>query len=252
MSIKISNGMNIKIATYNIHHGLKLNKVVDNIKKLSKDGVSVFCLQEMRESTKHSVILQTCIEALGEGWEYETFLEPDSYHFGLCIFWRKNILKLKKIEKLILPKIPKSNIRVIVKKIKQPINRGALVGTFKFKNKLIRISNIHLDCHGQFIQRERQLKYLVQHLKSDSLPKTEIICGDFNTIGVEALSQKQEKKILDIFGSGFINAHPKRTPTFHFLQRLDYIFVKNIKVQKAEVIKMKGSDHFPLVADLEV
>ena len=244
--------MNLKIATYNIHHGLNLEKVIDNIKKLSKDEVSIFCLQEMRELSKKILVLDACKKALGKGWEYETFLEPDSYNFGLCVFWKSNIIKLKKIEKIILPKIPKSNIRVMVKKIKKPIDRGALIGIFEINGKIIRISNVHLDCHGQFIQRERQLRALISHLDFDYSPTKEIICGDFNTIGAEALSQKQEKKILDIFGPGFVNAHPKRTPTFHFLQRLDYIFVKNIKVSKAEVLKLKGSDHFPLVAHLEI
>lgn len=252
MSIKISNGMNIKIATYNIHHGIQLEKIRENIKKLSKDGVHIFCLQEVREFSGKTSVLDVCLEALGTGWEHKKFIEPNSYNFGLCFIWKKSVLKNKKIEKLTLPKIPKFNIRIIVKRIRKPIDRGALIGTFKINNKLIRISNVHLDCAGQFIQRERQLRALMRHLKADAGLKKEIICGDFNTIGVEALSKKQEKKILDIFGSGFKNAHPKSTPTFHLLQRLDYIFVKNIKIKKSAVLKMKGSDHFPIVAELEV
>lgn len=244
--------MNLKIATYNIHHGLKLKKITENINKLSKDGVVVFCLQEMRESIKEISVLNACLEALGDNWEYETFLEPDSFNFGLCLIWKSNILKSKKIDKIILPEIPKSNIRVMVKKIKKTIQRGVLVGTFEVDGKLLRISNVHLDCHGQFAQRARQLTSLISYLKSDDSVDCEIICGDFNTIGAEALSKKQEKKILAILGEGFINAYPRPTPTFHLLQRLDYVFVKNMKVNKAEVLKLKGSDHFPLIASLEI
>ncbi|MDE2399538.1 MAG: hypothetical protein KGL67_00795 [Patescibacteria group bacterium] len=245
--------MNLKIATYNIKHGLKLAKIIENMQELSASGVMVFCLQEMRESNKKEPsVLGACLKALGEGWEHETFLEPHSINFGLCFIWRADVLKVKKLEKLVLPKIPKFNIRVIAKKIKKIIDRGALIGTFEMNGKLIRISNIHLDCHGQFAQRERQLKALVDYLKSNSSIDKEIICGDFNTIGMEALSKKQEKKILDILGPNFINAHPRSTPTFHLLQRLDYIFVKNIKVKKAEVLKLKGSDHRPIIASLEI
>lgn len=244
--------MTLKIATYNIHHGLKLEKIIDNIKQLSKDGVDIFCLQEMRESFKNTSVLNTCIKVLGNGWEYETFLEPGSYNFGLCILYKIDVLKIKKTEKLVLPKIPKTNIRVMVKRIRKTIDRGALIGIFEVNGKLLRISNVHLDCHGQFVQRGRQIQALVEHLEVDSSFNKEIICGDFNTIGAEALSQKQEKKILDILGSGFVNAYPRNTPTFRLLQRLDYIFVKNIKVNKSEVLKLKGSDHFPLIANLEI
>ena len=34
--------MTLKIATYNIHHGINQKKIVENIQKLSKEGVSVF------------------------------------------------------------------------------------------------------------------------------------------------------------------------------------------------------------------
>lgn len=244
--------MNIKIVTYNIHHGLQLKRIVENITKLSKDGVNIFCLQEVREFNKKSSVLLELSRALGDGWKYEVFLEPNNYNFGLCVFWKSSIFKVKKVERIILPRIPKYNIRVMVKGIRQTIDRGVLVVTFRTKGKLIRISNVHLDCHGQFIQRERQVKYLVHHLKSRVPIKKEIICGDFNTIGAEALSQKQEKKILDILGTGFKNAYSKRTPTFRLLQRLDYIFVKNLKVITSKVWKIKGSDHFPLIAEVEV
>ena len=220
--------MTLKIATYNIHHGINQKKIVENIQKLSKDGVSVFCLQEVREFSKKISTLNAYLEALGDEWEYEKFIEPDSYNFGLCFIWKKSVLKNKKIEKLVLPKIPKLNIRVLVKRIKKPIDRGALIGTFKINGKLLRIINVHLDCHGQFLHREKQIRALMLYLKDSTRIKQEIICGDFNTIGAEALSKKQEKKILDILGSGFKNAYPKSTPTFLLFQRLDYIFVKNM------------------------
>ena len=244
--------MNFKIATYNIHHGLKLSKVIDNIERLSKDGVVIFCLQEIREFTGEVNAVANILRSLGRGWDYETFIEPDSYNFGLCVIWKKDNIKLKKIEKIVLPRIPSSNIRVMVKKIKKPLDRGVLILDFKINKELVRISNVHLDCHGQFIHRERQLRSLVKHLKDLKLPAKEIICGDFNTIGAEAISKKQEKKILDILGKNFVNAHPKGTPTFRLLQRLDYIFVKNIKVNGAKVLRLKGSDHFPLIANLEL
>jgi len=219
-------------------------------------------LQELFEFKGRTSLLSALINNLGNEWQSEwqseIFLEPDNSSLGLCFLWKPSDLQAIKFERLRLPKLQKFNLyeniyeRAIARLVKGPVQRGALIGTFNINGKPVRISNIHIDCHGHFSQRAKQLTSLTAYLKSLTPVDREIICGDFNTIGIEILSRNQEKKIRAILGPGFVNAYPYLTPTSNFLQRLDYIFVKNIQVHSAEVLRLKGSDHFPLVASLEV
>ena len=251
--------MNLKIVTYNIHHGLRVKEVAANLKKLAAEEVTVFCLQELFELEGQPSVLEILLAALGDGWKSETFLEPGTFNMGVGILWKADVIEPLTIERLLLPRLSKFNVyetileRGIIRWVNEPPQRAALIGTFKLNGRLLRITNVHLDCHGHFSQRAKQLTYLAAHLKSLPSVDREIICGDFNTIGLEVLSKNQEKKIRGLLGPEFINAYPYATPTFNNLaQRLDYIFVKNMKVREAKVLKLKGSDHFPLVASLEI
>jgi endonuclease/exonuclease/phosphatase family metal-dependent hydrolase len=126
------------------------------------------------------------------------------------------------------------------------IKRGALIGTFIFEQKKIRITNIHLDFQGGNAHRVNQLKYLVDYLASEAPEKHEIICGDFNTLGIFY----KKEKILSLekqIGNTFRSILPKPY-TSAVVQQLDYIFIKNLAVHEANILKIQGSDHFPLQA----
>lgn len=246
--------MHLKIATYNIQFGIKEKKILENIKKLADDGVHIFCLQEVQE-VKSSFLLQNILKILGKDWNYESMIRPGSRDLGLMTIWRKNI-KNKKSEGLILPKLEKFSLheriarKLTLNFIKNTLERGALVTTFKIGSKDILVCNLHIDCAGGFKQKFKQLTHLTTRVK---FTKATIVCGDFNTIGLAPFTKIQEKKILSILGAGFINVYPRRLPTQrNSYQRLDYVFSKGLKVNSAQIVKMKGSDHFPIVVEFEV
>lgn len=251
--------MNLKIVTYNVQFGVKANRIVGNIRKLAESGVSIFCLQEVKEFANQPSLLNAILDQLGEGWGSDTLIRTGSHDLGLVTLWKKDILLRKDSVQVLLPKLERfSRSELAARKltlnfVETTLQRGALINTFHFGKKLIRICNLHLDCAGGFAQRAKQLSYTTRYLKS--LPKVQfnVIAGDFNTIGITSLTTIQEKKLRSILGPSFMNVHPRAIPTYKYIpQRLDYIFVSSFEIQKAEVAKLKGSDHFPLIADLKI
>ena len=196
---------------------------------------------------------------LGPEWESDTFIRPGSHDLGLATLWRPGILQLRDSNKLLLPKLEKFSFyeltarRFVRNFVETTLQRGALINTFQFQDQLIRVCNLHLDCAGRFSQRAKQLDFLAYNLQSRPETDHAIVCGDFNTIGIAPFTKRQEQRVRAILGPSFVNAHPQAVPTQkNLFQRVDYVFVRGARVQKARVARMRGSDHFPLIVNLAV
>jgi len=254
---------NLKIVTYNIRHGANASAIIRNIARLSSHGVSVFCLQEFHKYKKRPFLLVPLLKILGDKWRAEYLIEEESHDLGLCILWKTTDLELETFEAVLLPKLNREHIyekafqRVMDKyeklahKYLGPAQRAALIGNFRINGIKIQITNVHLDWQGGFRQRELQLRHVRDYLKSRKSADFEIFCGDFNTLGFYRFSQKRLKKVKSVLGEEFINAFQNQRTT-SYLQMLDQIFVKNLKVAKAQILRLKGSDHFPLLAEIKV
>jgi endonuclease/exonuclease/phosphatase family metal-dependent hydrolase len=253
--------MNLKIVTYNIQFGAgNIDQVADNIQNLAALGTALFCLQEIRQFDGQRANIAVITERLGTNWQWETFIKPNSHDVGLAILWRPELLDLVKMDKILLPKLSQFNFyenffeKKISRIIDKPVQKGALTAIFQVGDRLLRTTNLHLDWQGHFIHRAEQLNFLVSHLNTPNKKADyEIICGDFNTWGAELILRSQERKIRRLLGPDFINVYPSAPRTqANFPQRLDYIFVRGAQPIKAEVLKVKGSDHLPIAAVLEI
>jgi len=254
--------MTIKVATYNIEFGKRLEQISDNIKALADSGVSLFCLQEVCQIENTPPLVKTILDKLGNGWQIEIFDRPNTHDLGDALLWDSRVLQIRSdinnVERTFLPKLEKLNLlesfweKKIIKIIDGPLQKGSITATFSIKGRPepIRVTSMHLDWHGRFSQREKQLAHLASRL-NQIMPRTdyEIIAGDFNVTGPFWLSRKQERKLLALLGPGFTNAHPRLKPTQVYLQRLDYIFSRGGEITGAEVVKLNGSDHYPVVAE---
>ena len=138
----------------------------------------------------------------------------------------------------------------------------------------MRVTCVHVDNVGGPRHRLKQISYLVSQLTSKEKAKYEIICGDFNTF--DLLKTGFEKKLLQKkFDKEFIDASEQvgwtadihnidmsssikifywfiHTFNVHVRRRLDYIWVKNFKVIECKKLEIPGSDHFPIIAKLEL
>jgi endonuclease/exonuclease/phosphatase family metal-dependent hydrolase len=246
----------LKLVSYNIDNSTQTDQIVKNIFELAKSGVNIFCLQEVRPSKSGEFIGKSLLDKLGSGWEGEFFLttKPNNCDYGLGILWNSVYLKPVKFDTLSFFKLLQLDFHEQIFGLLRgeeitPIQRGSLIGTFKFDDRVIRISNVHMDWHGWVGHRTRQLQELLDFLKQKSATDAEIICGDFNSLGFFGYGQRLEK-IKNILGSEFVNSFPEfRNTTTHY-QHLDQIFVKNLKIHETDVLELPGSDHYPIQATI--
>jgi endonuclease/exonuclease/phosphatase family metal-dependent hydrolase len=243
----------IKLVTYNLDHSSLREDIAANICKLAASGVGIFCLQEVRAKKSEEFIGDYILQKLGPGWEAKFFLSFDSKNdYGLGLIWDNNSFQAEEIHEISFPMLKRLPWftayieRHYLSGDPSPVKRGGLIATFRQGSAIFRVSNIHLDWHGKFPQRFRQLGFLLAHLNKSPVD-TEIICGDFNTTGFFG-NAWQIKKIQNLLGKDFINFIPEFTYTTDHHQHLDHIFARNIKSPSSEVLILAGSDHFPVLA----
>src|SRR5437868_8325767 len=103
--------MNLKIVTYNIQFSLQRENIIKNINLLSKEGVLVFCLQEVVRLPNQEFIVDLILKKLGPEWDaiYHLGEEVSRSGMGNCIIWNKKNLNFKEVKNITLPRKEKIN-----------------------------------------------------------------------------------------------------------------------------------------------
>lgn len=243
----------LKIVSYNILLGRKPQEITKNLKDFAREGVQIFCLQEVWKEFRGVDISALLLKALGPGWQAECFLssKPNNFDYGLCMLWQSSTLQSVSFEHLSLPLLPKLKIWEKFVHFSRgfpavPSRRGTLIGVFNFAGKQIRISTVHLDWQGGLKERVNQISFLKQYLASPPSFDYELLCGDFNTIGIFS-RKEQSHQVETLLGPEFKDAFTKPYITVTPGQRLDHLFAKGFSVKDAQVCKVPGSDHFPIM-----
>jgi endonuclease/exonuclease/phosphatase family metal-dependent hydrolase len=252
-----NNNYGFTIATYNIFDGRNSGKTITNILELIQNGASVICLQEVRQAYRNVEFTKLLAERLPKHISSKYFLEDNArwFDYGLGILWDTTVFSSPNFHQLSLPEQDHLTfwnklfywMLGLEPKI---IRRGALIGTFKCGAQKVRISNLHLDFQGGSEHRTNQLKYLRDFLALQAAVDQEIICGDFNTLGlfhkknkILALEEQMEDGFQSVLSKPYSSS---------IVQQLDYIFIKNLKLRRAGLFKQKGSDHYPLLAEVSL
>ncbi len=258
--------MHVTCATYNILRGHHTDLILKNIRFLIGEGAEVLCLQEAEPSFEHS---------LRELLAHPDFEEWDVHHahvgFGgnVAIVWNKKKLRLVGTKVVRLHKLQVPAQLSTLRGLTDKIERAALIGSFEWENKILQVTSAHLSWEGGIKHRMRQVQYLRQVLEEEAAD-FRILAGDFNTIGLSALRHIRERTLEETLGGKYVNALPKLHWNFdiaytdprdklrileslyylgvRFRNRLDYIFVANLKVVSAAMHDLPGSDHRPLLA----
>ncbi len=247
----------VVVASYNFNHGSNKAKLLSNMMFLVEENVDVFCLQELRTNKQETFIGEEILALLGDDWKGEFLLSYNSKNdYGLGMIWNSKKLNLQNFQSIDLPVLqglPKFQSMIeqyFLSGDASPVKRAANVATFDFNGKSVRVSNLHADWHGGQPHRLSQIKFLLEHLKVVSVD-AEIICGDFNTIGLFE-NAREMNALYQLLGPEYKIAFPKfQLTTFHG-QHLDHIFAKNGTIEKAQIHRILGSDHFPIVGYIKL
>jgi len=266
----------ISISIYNLHLWSDTDIISNNIFNLKRHGVDIFCLQEIQKTKGKLFIGDLIQKKLGKNWQIKYLLGNTNRltDHGLAIVWNTKKIKALQIKKMLLPLYPNSIpfFWIFVRYLtgfnhKEPDQRKLLSIIFKFKNKQFQVINTHIDINGGQSHRLKQHKFIKNQLLSNI--KHQIVCGDFNTIGVN--NKNEVKEIKKVYGKDFLEASSKISWTqdfyncplafawlnrlvkimhFHFRQKLDHILVKGFNLLETKRIEMRGSDHLPIISKL--
>lgn len=241
---------NIKVMSYNIHHGegsdtiLDLKRIGDVIKQ---SGADIIGLQEVdnhfSERSNFKDQAKWLAKYVGMHYTYAANLDYEPLQvdqhrrqYGTAVLSKYPILSAKNH---LLTNIP------------YPVNpteqRGLLETVINVRGNHIHFYNTHLD-NKRAEQRDLQVREILKianHTKG-----SKILVGDFNATpeSTEMLKMtSQYNDAFDVLGQNEDYTYPVENPN----HRIDYIFTSDdIKISTGEVLKTIASDHLPITAEL--
>ncbi|MGM0876666.1 MAG: endonuclease/exonuclease/phosphatase family protein [Bacillota bacterium] len=239
--------MEIKVMTFNIHHGKGIDKQVDLSRiaeVIEKSDADIIGLNEVDKHFSKRSLFEDQTSWLAKQLNTEHFFSP-----SLSIK-SKNLTAVRQYGNALLSRYP------IVTKKSHSFNyisgliegRSLLDATIQINKQLYQIMVTHLSLNP-FLHR-KQTDFIKNQLHN--YPHPIIIMGDWNMRPGSRGWRNLTDKVQDtwhVSGKGPGYTYPSLRPKM----RLDYIFVSpELQVIEAEVITktLKSSDHLPLKATL--
>ena len=269
---------NFRVATYNIHYWTDvwenntLNKIIKDIKYINAD---IICLQEVVFGKKYIVkgkLINTekIIDILNNLDYYTIFCNTLPTWFG-GIYGNMICVKNKYVNKIIPSNfiLPKSKTSCIVSGDKEGTKETRCYIVLEMEKYII--IGLHLDVCSEN-QRNQQIDIIIKLLNGkDYKNKKIILLGDFNTTNINQYSDdttknnilkyvyNNDKKNIDNNVIAKLLKNKFRNETYKFKQlftvwsgiQSDYIFTKNIKNTKTQILYTKSSDHLPIILDIK-
>ncbi|SCX94188.1 endonuclease/exonuclease/phosphatase family protein [Alkaliphilus peptidifermentans] len=226
---------NLKIMTYNIHHGKNLlgrdtlNIIADLIKETDADIIGVQEADNGIYRSKFRDQMKYLAEYLSMYYVYGDNLSFLGGQYGNGILSKYPITSY---ENLLLPS--------------KREQRGLLSATIDVHEKEVQFMVTHLGLNQA--ERIRQIDTIKKHM--EIIPREIILMGDFNATPDTDEIRTLSKKMVD---TGYVSDNNNQ-PTFDLpilSGRIDYIFLSpSIQLEEYNVIKSRASDHYPIVIDI--
>lgn len=126
-------------------------------------------------------------------------------------------------------------------------SRIALVTELEFAGRPLVVYNVHLESRSAGALQAEQLDEILADLRSYPPGTAAIIGGDLNT------KYFPSRFLHKLEHAGFSNATGERIERTHSIaMALDWIFARGVKIEDGTVRRdLKGSDHYPLYAELK-
>jgi len=239
--------LEIKVMTYNIHHGkgtdkqLNLNRIAEVIEKSGADIIGLNEVDMCFSKRSHYKDQIRCLAkklnmyvAFAPSLSFSSMYTSVSRQYGNALLSRYPILEEKGIRFYLIPFLAET--------------RSLLETLIQVNEKRIQVIVTHLGLNP--ILRRIQINFILNQFSKTDDPT--VIMGDFNMITKTKLWRQMTNEYIDVWrtsGYGNGGTYPSSRPKL----RLDYIFINDqFKVLGTEVITSvpKASDHLPLYASL--
>lgn len=250
--------MGLRLASWNIHLGLEIDRVLAAVKDSDElGGLDVLLLQEASiRGGMHDA--EAIARALGSG--YRAFQHNvDRLHGrvrALAVVWNSATFELNATEMLPLPHLHTSTLKRRHKYWLHPLRlrpRSTLMVEGRVLGRAARLYNIHLSPVGFAFQTE-QLATILRHAAHRGACELLALVGDFNSLRLDR--RKWANWFAAREAEGFENASrgiewTYYSPALPMRQKLDNVLVRAPgSVTLCRGPEIAGSDHLPLVMEL--
>jgi endonuclease/exonuclease/phosphatase family metal-dependent hydrolase len=233
----------IRVMSYNIHHGEGLDKKVDleRIAQLIRDAkADVVGLQEVDrgvERTQKRDLPAELAKLTGMQVVFERNITHQGGDYGNAVLTRFPV---------------KSATNTHYKMLRPGEQRGVLQVVLDVRGRDVLFLNTHIDYRPDDAERllnTDELKEMVA--KAGATPV--ILVGDFNSVPGSRTHARVKQFLTDTWervGKGEGLTIPVRTPT----KRIDYVFISPATLEPLtmEVLRSEASDHLPIIAELRL
>lgn len=276
--------------SYNIHMGVRLPVIIEEFKKRKLvENTAILCLQEVTENGGQNScdkILQAFPD-LPLAYRYEPLQLYDGEVQANGIIYRRDLLSELHYKSITLPRV-KNEDKLFAKRwfgnrlvMERKICQSVLFQ--RRDKKTLRVLNTHLDALAGWMHTFNQLKRILQKFRKQSKgTDMAVLCGDFNTITLRPRDKKYFLRLREFLKKHrFHDVSDEVNNTYQFKtlevrkfvvapfffrllafmrfparQKLDWILMyskgKKRFMDKAKAIPMPGSDHLPLIAEIEL
>jgi endonuclease/exonuclease/phosphatase family metal-dependent hydrolase len=218
----------IRIMSYNIHSGKNLFMLpsLDKIIHFTKDeDCQIIGIQEINENNRRGYQVSRMKKRLRMNSAFAPNVKIGDGYYGVGIFTPYKILQTNHI---LLPSIKEQ--------------RGLLDVTLLINHQRIHVMNTHLGLSSG--EREKQMEKIQEYISSIEEPF--LFMGDLNT----SVTEWSRYQMID---TGKACQQEHLSTLLGYNKRIDYIFVsKDIKVLNYQVLPVKLSDHYPIIAEITI
>ncbi len=239
--------LEFKIMTYNIHHGMGIDKRLDLYRiaeVIDNSNADIIGLNEVDKLFSKRSDYEDQVDWLAKQLKMESAFGPSlslksdksttERQYGNALLSRYSIVNQKNHLFNFMPGLIEG--------------RSMLETTIRIKDKLVQVYVTHLSLNP--LLHRRQTDFIIKRYQNNSHPM--ILMGDCNMRPRSTAWNKITNELQDVWrvvGDGNGYTYPSLQPRF----RLDYIFVSpKIRVIAADIVTKipKASDHLPLKAIL--
>src|SRR5205823_10134146 len=242
----------MRICTWNILLGLRLNKVLEAVRTLPDfRGVDLIALQEASVHDGRPDA-EAVAEALGEGYAYfqETAQLFRGREQGNALIWRRELFEPHSPEVVSLSGLPTMRITRVERTLLRAIPPQRRIAV-RAESAALRVYVMHLDVIG-FAHKLEQFRAIVKDIANRPPARLTLVAGDLNTFGPPRL-QLWRKIRATAHDAGLIELTHGLRRTHWTAQKLDAIYAAGEVPSKhrAWTLTVRASDHLPVFAELQ-
>lgn len=240
----------LRLMTYNVHscRGLDGKLSPRRIARvIAQAQPDIVALQELDHGKKRSLEkkqIALVAKYLNMEYHFHPVMKAESEQYGDGILTR---LPIENVKKYTLPRPRGMNWLEI---------RGAIEVTVKAGDNTVTVINTHIGLTA----KEKKLQ--TDCLLHEILPGVDresqlVLCGDFNFSGRSSFYKRIQRELSPCLGPGDGRSSLRTWPSRYPVTQLDHIFVdRRIRPVAVRTVRSDlaavASDHFPLIADLEI